>query len=419
MTVSRLFSLFALIVLIMPSPAHAEDAPDSSTASRSGQHFIKNMKANFSEFGPDHELCKGEFGPGDKRKAQMVHMTIDANLGFAQGNAKRVKGADREHPAVVYYLKRLDGFVACHKAVAARLKWLKTAGKEIKKRFFDFQGDTTDYTRTIKSLVYFAVEINDSVRKTRHPEQLQKWKDDLEAIHALCIGKYKGIQNDSRYGTSNERNPEMWCKTAALRDKIIKRLVVNQITAGISGTTERFTKAAAEFEQYEGYIRIDSVIEVQALNEPEAYKKAINTQNAGLLSIAGMEQDATVWKDFDAAHAALWAKIDKLAPTWKRPPKKGGGPGAAAAKKRIKAMGKGTKAKAAYMTRGSWQLIKNPLGIVIRRTKPGYMVYKDKAPATKWCKARTFTYAEERVGGRYKKSNEIKELGFIRYEKCK
>jgi hypothetical protein len=405
-------------LFLLPATAAAQTEPDESTASRSGQHFIKNMKANFKDTDPADALCKGEFSAADKRKAQNLHMGIDMGLGFAEMNAKRVKGADREHPAVVVYLKKLEDLKACHKTVAARLKWLKTAGKEIKKRFFDFQGDTTDYTRTIKSLVYFAEDINDKVRKTRHPEQLEKWKADLEAIHALCTGKYKGIHNSAITGRSNERNPEMWCKTAALRQEILKRLVQNQVASTVAGTTERFVKAAAEFEQYEGYIRMDSVMEVKALNTLELFKNEVNAQHAALFAVVGMTPDPKVWTDFDAAHAALWAKVEKFAPTWKRPAKKGGGPGAKAAKKRFKAAQKGNKVKAAYITRAAWQIIKNSLGIPIRRTKPGYVVYKE-ATDKKWCKGRSFTYAEEWVKGKFKRSKEIKELGFIRYEKCK
>ena len=407
-----------IMFTVSASPVLAEPEPDAATASRSGKQFISNMKANFKDVDPADALCKGEFSMADKRKAQNLQMGIDMGLGFAEMNAKRVKGADREHPAVVFYLARLQALKACHVAVTARLKWLKTAGKQIKERFFAFQGDTTEYTRTIKSLVYFAEDINDKVRKTRHPEQLEKWKADLEAIHALCTGKYKGIVNDSRYGTSNERNPEMWCKTAALRDKILKRLVQNQVAATVASTTERFHKAAAEFEQYEGYIRMDSVMEVKALNTPELFKKEINAQNAALFQVVGMEQDAKTWSDFDAAHAALWAKVEKLAPTWKRPARKGAGPGAAAAKKRFKTAQKGNKVKAAYITRAAWQIIKNSLGIPIRRTKPGYVVYKETSDK-KWCKGRSFTYAEEYVKGKFKRSTEVKELGFIRYEKCK
>ena len=412
-----IFTALAGITLLI-APSHAEPAPDDATASRSGKHFIKNMKANFKDVDPTDELCKGEFSAADKRKAQNLQMSLDAGLGFAQMNAGRVKGADREHPAVAYYLKRLADLEACHKTITAHLKELKSAGNDTKKRYFEFIGDTSDYGRTIKSLVYFAEDINDKVRKTRHPEQLEKWKADLEAIHSLCSGKYKGIKNDPRYGTSNERNPEMWCKTAALKDKILRQLVANQVASTVASTTERFTKAAAEFEQYEGYIRMDSVQEVKAINTPELYKKEVNEQNAPLFTVAGMEPDANVWKDFDGAHAGLWAKIDKLAPTWKRPAKKGGGPGAAAAKKRMIGALKGNKVKAAYITRDSWQIIKNSLGIPIRRTKPGYVVYKE-ATDNKWCKGRSFTYAEEYIKGKFKKSSEVKELGFIRYEKCK
>ena len=194
-------------------------AADESTASRSGQNFIRNMKANFRDLDATHKHCKGDFSAAETRAAQGTHTTIDAGLGFAKMNAGRVKGADRKHPAVALYLERLDGLVACHAAIAARLKILKSARKENKDRYFAFMGDVTDYSRTLKSLADFAEDINDKVRKTQDPQLLQKWKVELEAIHALCLGKYKGVKNDSRYGHSNDRNPEMICKAASLSDK--------------------------------------------------------------------------------------------------------------------------------------------------------------------------------------------------------
>lgn len=398
------------------APAQGEAEPDPSSASRAGQQLIRNMKANFRDVDPGDPLCQGDLSAADKRKAQTLHTTLEANLGFARTNADRLKAADRAHPAVAFYLKRLDALTACHKALGRGLDGLKTAGAQTKARYFAFMGDASAYQRTIDSLVYFAVDINDKVRRTSHPEQLQQWKTHLDAVHALCTGKYSGVKNDPRYGTSNARNPEMWCKTAALRDAIIRRLVANQVSSAVAQITERLRKAAAEFETYDGYIRIDSVREVKALNEPAAFKAEVNDKHEALYRAANMEPDASVWRDFDAAHGALWAKIDRLAPTWKRPARAGGGPGAAAAKKRLLGARKGNRVIAAYITRASWQVIKNALGVPLRRTKPGYVVYREKG--AKWCIGRSFTYAEEYIGRSFKPSREISELGFIRHEKC-
>ncbi len=191
------------------------------------------------------------------------------------------------------------------------------------------------------------------------------------------------------------------------------------MSATVDSSTARFVKAAAEFEQFKGYIRIESVMGLMALNHPAQYKKELNERNAELFRIADLGQPAELWNAFDAAHAAFWEKIEKLAPTWKRPPRKGGGAGAAAGKKTFKTLNKGNKVKAAYLTRAEWRIHKNPLGIPIRRTRPGYVVYKEKKNKRKWCTGRTFTYAEEYVGRRYKKARTVKEFGYIRYEKCK
>ncbi len=388
-------------------------APPAGGLSRQSKNFIKNFDANFGRLKDDPEICGGQYPMAKKRAATDYRMSLTASLGFTKRAARSVPANERGVPAVKQRLERLNRLIACDQAIAKRDKVLKKGMAEIKARYWAFMKETTPYSRDMRTLI--PMTGGDTVRFVTTAAEVTQKSNTLKAVHALCTGKYKGIQNDPRYGHSDERNPEKWCAAAAKRTFIIESLVRNAATSQTKTIVRIITKATDELEQVEGYIRISGVGE-QALYDLPAVKKIYDGRLVPLFQAAGMTKPADLYASLDAAVAALWAKVVKLGPTWKSPKKDGGGPAAGIARKQLRKVKTAGKVLKSYTTRGSFKIIKNAFGIPLRRTKPGYVQYKSKVKRG-WCVSRGFTYTETFDGRRYVKPAGV-PFGYHRYMKC-
>lgn len=398
-------------------PGAAAAPPASGNLSSASKHAIKNIDANFGSVNENSPFCEGTFGADKRRAADNFKMSIDAGMSFSRMAAGRVPANERSNPALAARLTKVSKLEACQKKISARLAVLKTEDAAIKKRYFEFKKASGDYRRSIEYVIPLVRFPDDRLRYTPQESQLQKWKDDLAAVHGLCTGQFKGIQNHPNYGHTDITNPEMWCKAAAAKKAIIERLALNYALRSTEQLTKAIQKEAASFEQNEGYIHLSGTIQVKAIYFPKQVKKELGARFAGVLKVAGLSEPEALWGGMDAAITDLWKKIDDSAKQWKSPKKVGGGPAGAVATKSFRSGG--NRVIKAYTTRGSWKIHKNGLGIILRRTVPGFVVYKHKDDK-KWCRARSFTYTEEYSGGgRYSKPSSVGELGYIRYQACR
>ena len=388
--------------------------------SPAAQHFLKNMDANFRGVEPDNAFCKGDFEPAQDRDAGQFGQRIERSLGFAKMAAQRLSPADRQEPTVAAALTKLDGLVACKDAIAARRKAVAGAAADTKAAYFAFKKDVTRYYQTYSRLISFANDLEGNTLSTPQAADIQKWRADLEAVAALCTGPHAGVRNDPRYGRADDANPEKICLLAERREAVMQKLASNEVRRFVQGVTRAFEESVAQFEARDGYLHIDAGLAAKGFYEPDTLKREVAARFAELLAAAHVDAEAGLWADFDKARDALVAKADAAAASWKRPAKNGSSRGAGVAKKAFTRGGNAVKA--AYITRGEWQIIKNALGIPLRRTQPGYVVYKAKANKGpldgKWCRGRSFTYKEQWDGRRYQPSEEVSELGYVRFEKC-
>ena len=398
--------------------AAGDGAAGGGALSSAVTYFLKNMHANFDGVEPDHAFCAGTFLVQQDRDAGQFGSGIDRGMSFAQMAAARLSDDDRQHPEVAAKLKKLEGLVACKAAIAARRKVIAGEQAALKDRYFAFMRDAQPYGETARRLIVFAAEPENPDLTTPNADELHKWRQDLDAIHALCTGKYPDMHNDARYGLSADRDPEQWCKLGANREGIVRRLAMNHVRRAVQMQTDWMKALVKDFEKREGYLITAGEVSSLALETPEVLKARFKDENAALLKEAGIGEAPELWADFDAARTALWAKIDESAPKWKRPASQGAGPGAANARTAFAKVEGGAKVLTAYITRSEWQIIKNGFGVPLRRTQPGYVVYKTKRDP-KWCRGRSWTYKEQFDGRGYQKSNEVSEFGYIRFESCK
>lgn len=393
-----------------PRPAAPGDISSKS------KYFIRNFDANFSRLRTNPKFCAGQYGAAQRRAAQNLQMGIQRSLGFAMSAARKVPEADKGVPAVGQRLARLAYLQKCEKAIALRDKQLKAGASVTKARYFAFFKDGSPYSRTMRYVIPMLE--SPKLRYTPDGNQLKKWMDEMAAVHKLCTTKYIGVENDSRYGHSADRNPEKWCEAAKKRAWITNHLVGNFVAKQTKMLVDMFIKDTGNLASHNGYSRLDSQIQIQAKYDLKAVKKELDSRFAPLFSTAGLTPPANIYKPLEDAVAGFWTEVDKLAPRWTSPKKDGAGLAAKVARKQVKHIKLAGKVVKAYTTRRTWRINKNALGVPLSRSKPGYVMYKSK-DRRKWCVSRVFTYSESyKGGGRYTRSNGV-SLGYVRYMSCR
>ena len=70
----------------------------------------------------------------------------------------------------------------------------------------------------------------------------------------------------------------------------------------------------------------------------------------------------------------------------------------------------------AFLSRAGWKIHKNALGVVLRRTLPGYALFKlDDDP---YCQLRPYTLTEQYSGGGTFAQASGVSFGYVRYQRC-
>lgn len=405
-------SLAATMGALQTRSALAADAPSSA-----GTHFVKNMDANFRNVDPNNPLCKGTFGVSDMSDAEALHEAIGRSYNFANMAAGRVPTSDHSHPEVAAAFKKLEGLRVCHGAVGQRLRTLQAEAAQQEGRYDAFMRAGQAYAQTVERLLMFADDLQNNQMYTPQPDELTKWRDDLRAIHGLCTGEFKGVTNPPRGPLGPERDALKWCKLGANADAIGQRLAINYVRSLAKLALDAMNDILRDFEARDGYLALQGTLVEQAFFAPAAFKAEMDKRAGPVLQAAGVGSAGDTWAEFDRLHKAVWDKIDAAAPNWKPPASAGAGPAAAAAKATL-GKEKGVKVLSAWLTRADWQLHRNAAGVVLRRSQPGYVVYK--TPADKqWCRGRSWAYIEQASGRGFQKSREVSELGFIRFEACR
>ncbi len=319
---------------------------------------------------------------------------------------------ERELPKVKAAMAKGQAFLSCLKHIESQVQQLEVSVKQ----YGAFLKATETADRTMESLSEFVAHM-DTPMWAQQAKVVTKWKADLEMVHKLCIGEFKGVRDSSGMGRVTE-GPDIRCKTAAIRDQIMQRVAQNYLDKQVSMILDRLKKARKNFAATHGHLRLTSAAPLMALYEPEAFKTKINEGAKAIFDAAGVKM-TDGWGEFDTEHAALWAKIREAGPSWEHPKEEGKERQAVkAAKLRFKEH----KVMRAYMTRASWTLHRNSRGVLTHRTKVGYIIYKvksDKKLAGALCRAQSFTYTEAAHGRKFKRSSDIGELSYVRFESCK
>lgn len=237
----------------------------------------------------------------------------------------------------------------------------------------------------------------------------------LATLDQLCKTKYAPINGtQSRHATLE---PLTQCQVAAMRAEFVANWARNSANRAAAFLTELAEESRKGLTTDDGHLGMVGVVSKLAF-DPEASKAAFLAAHGPLFVAAGLPIPPDLFAPCEAARAALWAEVDRLAPTWSWPTetfKDGKLEGGAT--RTLAGLVKGAKVLKSAMLHSAWSINKNEYGLPTWKFRLGAVLYK--ASDSKWCQYRTFNATlEYSGGGRYESTPEY-SFGAVRYQACK
>lgn len=213
-------------------------------------------------------------------------------------------------------------------------------------------------------------------------------------------------------------DPAFWCTAAAKADELIKGAALNSAKRNIEVVGSATVQTPEDLIQREGWLTFEG---------PVTFKEKLYFSSHGrenqmkhidaLMAAAGITNaEDALWGDQKKRVDALRKEVEKTAQSWKLPEEQADNYSTKLARRQIEKMHPGAKVYKAYLSRASYKIIKNSLGVPLRQTMPGYVLFKLKEDP--FCQLRSYTLTETyEGGGKYRKAAGVR-FGYVRFQKC-
>jgi hypothetical protein len=213
-------------------------------------------------------------------------------------------------------------------------------------------------------------------------------------------------------------DPVQWCKVAADAPALIRGAVLNHARRLIGSVGSSTIQSVDEFRQSEGWLTFEGPVEFSRRFELGTSGNAAVMQNVSrLLASAGIDNaEQALWGDQKERLEALRQAVLETAPGWPMPQSQTDSYATALAEKQVRSMHPQAKIHRALISRGSYKIHANALGVPDRRTLPGYVLFE--LPGEPFCQLRSFTLTEQYSGGgTYQPASGVR-FGYVRFQSC-
>ena len=213
-------------------------------------------------------------------------------------------------------------------------------------------------------------------------------------------------------------DPANWCTAAAQADELIKGMALNQAQQTVAIVGDANIQSLQEFHDRDGWLTFEGPVTFKdKLFFSRHGREAVMGNIGEVLAAAGIDDaDDALWGEQKARLTALREEVEKTAGTWTSPPKKADNYSTQLAADQIKQWHGDADVQDAYLSRASWKIHKNALGIPDRRTLPGYVIFK--LPDDPYCQLRSYTLTEQHAGGgTYQEAGGVR-FGYVRFQDC-
>ncbi len=214
------------------------------------------------------------------------------------------------------------------------------------------------------------------------------------------------------------QDPKTACAAARQGPELIRAAVLNHVRRGASSIGGSHVQSLQQFQERNGWLTYEGPVRFKThLLEGQAIPPAVKENARELLASAGLEGESDkVWGGQDKRLATLRAEVEKTAAGWPMPADQGSNYSSELAGKTIKNWHPDAKLHKAWLNRSSWKIHKNALGAILRRTLPGYVLFK--LPDDPYCQLRSYTLTEQYAGGgNYEPASGV-GIGYVRFQNC-
>jgi hypothetical protein len=241
---------------------------------------------------------------------------------------------------------------------------------------------------------------------------------NVAEIDKACTGKFKGIKN-ARSNASLRYAYGTWCALAAKRKEIVRKNMDKLLKKLFNGYVRVLDRFVRNVTKGDGFILSSNV---HYLFNPQKSAAAIKKTVAGWSRITGVNlNSAGLVKRWYALAAKAKELVGKAVPKWSFPSKKfryRHRRSQKIAKKTFRKFFGRISVKKIKIQEKRWVIVKNSLGIPLRRYRVGAIVFKIRKEP--WCRLMKFSYTEPYKGrGRYQKSDKVYVKRYVRFQRCR
>jgi hypothetical protein len=396
---------FLMALVLSPTAAEARSA--------NTERIVGNVEIALSSVTLVEAYATATIPEKERQTATNLLRDVDYALRRATGDLGRVP-ADEQDAEVKALMKRVADLTIYRDKLAKNLEASVKGGAELDKQYRAYREDIKPYKTAVAAFTIRPGSTQQYANFTA--ENITVGLERLAKLHEMCTTKYKGLEFNDRLGFQLGVDPTTDCSIAAKRLEIATTLVETGAAQDIEARVKQIDGARTGLEAADGHLRgligthdlvfntAKGTADLQARHEPKF--KAI-----------GKSVPAGFTTPITTAVTALWAEIDRLAPTYEFPKKLAhDGPAEAGAKKEVARIFDGAKVMKSGMEFAQWSVAKNNLDIPTETYRSGIVLTKSKAD--KWCVLRGFTAHKTYIGGGKFQSTMTFTFDSSRFQKC-
>ncbi len=211
-------------------------------------------------------------------------------------------------------------------------------------------------------------------------------------------------------------DPAEWCDVASKPLPLIQAAVLNHAKLVVSVVGESNIQSVAEFQEREGWLTFEGPATYQSrLHFADDAMGAVHDNIKELLGSVGLGTEA-LWSEQKTRLDTLRAEVERTAEDWPLPDNAGDNYSTDLVRAQVEQMHPDAEIEEAYLGRSNWKIHKNALGITLRRTLPGYVLFK--LPDDPYCQLRSYTLTEQHTsGGNFQEAKGV-AIGYVRFQDC-
>ena len=232
-------------------------------------------------------------------------------------------------------------------------------------------------------------------------EQVKHHQQVAQQVLSVCDSlDYQTLASQACYYAIGgpEKDPRNWCEAAKGADQLIAAAALGHAKRSIDVVGSATIQTPDQFMKDEGWLHFEGPVTFKDKLFFGTHGRETQMKNTKtLLAAAGVNNAETaLWGEQKTMVDDLRKEVEKTTGTWKTPEAKLQNYSSDLVKKQILKWHPKAAVRQAFISRESWKIHKNSLGVTLRRTMPGYVFFK--LPDDPLCQLRSYTLTEQYVG---------------------